>query len=378
MKGAFPYNIMNNFHPITYAEIDLAALKHNYALLKKRAGDAQVICVVKADAYGHGAEKCAGALYEAGARSFAVANVFEALGLDFLPRDAERLILGHTAPEDAPILAEKGILQNLYSFEYAAQLMRYVPEGKKLRVHLKLETGMNRLGFSAEKADRAALIGGLKALRDSGKFEILGAFTHFACADSPGNPMTERQYVLFRDAADQIEREVCPLPCRHACNSAGILEYPEAHEDAVRGGILLYGVMPSDEVNYEDFRPVMRLVSHVTHLHTVHPGQTVGYGATFTADRELVVATAAIGYADGLERACKPCGAFLCGVRVPILGRICMDQCMLDVTGLNARLGDEIELFGRQRSVDSFASDCGTIPYETLCLIGKRVMRVYN
>lgn len=368
---------MERFHPITYAEIDLSALIHNYLLLKEQAGDSDVICVVKADAYGHGAEQCAGALYEAGARRFAVANVYEALGLSFLPKDAKVLILGHSSPEDVPLLLSHGITQNLYSFEYADSLLSHIPDGEKLKVHLKIETGMNRLGFSARPEDREALIDGLTRLYKTGKFSFDGAFTHFACADSPENPMTKRQYALYRETVDEIERKVCPLPCRHACNSAGIYEIPEAKEDAVRGGILLYGIMPSDEVDYPGFRPVMRLVSHITHLHTVHKGETVGYGASYTADEDTEIATVAIGYADGLERACAPCGAYIGGVRVPILGRICMDQCMLRVSGMDVKVGDEVELFGKARSVAQFAADCHTIPYETMCLVGKRVMRVY-
>ncbi len=364
-------------HPTTYARIDLGALVHNYLTIKE-AAKTNLLCIVKADGYGHGASACAKALYQAGARHFGVANPSEALSLRKVlsGKDAMILILGYSAPEDIPLLVEHGITQTVFSAEYAEAIAPTLSSNAPLHIHVKLDTGMNRLGFSAREEDKEQTLAQISALKADPRFVTEGIFTHFACADEPESGMTDAQAARFTSTVSYLEEAGISFPIIHACNSAGIYRAPHARFGLVRAGIILYGVMPSAQVQIPGLIPVMSLHTHVTHIHTVKKGETVGYGATFTAERDMTLATLAIGYADGLIRAYAPATVRIHDTACPIIGRICMDQCMVDVTGLHVTPGTLATFFDEVTPVTALSDAAHMIPYETLCLIGKRVPRI--
>jgi len=367
--------------------ISLEHLVHNFNAVRA-VTDSRICCVIKADAYGHGAWQCARTLAAAGADFFAVSSIAEAeevrLALADYGDAIGILILGHTLPADADLLIRYNISQTVYSAAYADALCSAIrdykldgilPPDARLKIHIKIDTGMNRLGFSPDDTDGMAALG---SVRD---FRVEGIFTHFAQADTPSSPMTEAQFAAFCDALDALKRRGITPPLRHVCNSAAITNFPHMHLDMVRFGIELYGLMPSADTALLPIKPVMTLKTVISHIHTVPKGEPIGYGAAYIPDRTLRIATLPIGYADGFIRAYAEGGcAVIRGQDAPICGRICMDQCMVDVTDIPAaRIGDEVILFGEGApSADEIAARAGTIGYEVLCLIGKRVPRVYT
>lgn len=357
-----------------FAEVSRSALKFNYNRIKQYAPNSELICVVKADAYGHGAEECTRVFYECGCRFFAVATVVEALQIREMYQDCEILILGICPFDAANILADNNIIAALGSLEHAKLLHENLDKSKKLRCHLKLDTGMNRIGFSPREED----FGEIEEAFSVKGLEIEGLFSHFACADMPSSSMTSEQYQRFLKTEERIREKGFNLKVRHISNSAAILCHPDTHLDYVRCGIILYGLAPSDETADDTLIPAMTFKTHITHIHTVKPGESVGYGADFTACREMQIATLPIGYADGFIRAYAKGGYMIVGgQKCPIVGRICMDQCMIDVTGAKAKPGDTVEVFGVNIPVDNFARAAGTINYESVCLLSQRVKRIY-
>ena len=381
----------------TWAEIDLDALCHNYRTvashLTARAGrHVPVICVIKADAYGHGAGAVCRALLDEGCRTFAVSCIEEGEELRGVCRevgiDADILILGYTRPSLAARLAKNDLITALVSTEYASELARRASEaGVCVRAHIKLDTGMNRIGFPTRTEKEIstairdiALIRTLKGLR------VEGMFTHFARADESDTDRPDGLTRIQRDRFCAVREGlralgVDDLLC-HVCNSAAALRFPDFAEDAVRMGISLYGCEPSEVLRVPELRPVMRLHTLVSHVHILPPGETVSYGGTYSADTERRIATLPVGYADGFLRAYS--GAFVRiatregEVRAPIVGRICMDQCMVDVTDLPVAVGDKVTLLGADpEDIRDLARRAGTIPYEVLCLISARVPRLY-
>ena len=364
-----------DFYGFNSAEIDLGVLAANYRRICEYAGGAAVIGVVKANAYSHGAVRCSETLYRCGCRHFAVSSVNEAMEIRSAVRESDIIILGVVPAAGVPLLCENGVIVALASAEEAKQLAAAVPDGKKLRVHVKLDTGMNRIGFPAT----AEGVEQIEKALSCGKFEAEGLFTHFACADEPSSDLTRRQFDRFRATEDMLRERGITFKTRHVCNSAGTLLDPDMHLDAVRAGIILYGLDPSPEARATGLLPVMTLKTRITHIHKVSAGETIGYGATFTAPRDMTVATLPLGYYDRFIRAyANGAGVPLGGRDCPIVGRICMDQCMIDVTGTGAAVGDTVELFGRTNTVERFAEAAGTISYECLCLISQRVERVYK
>ena len=382
--------------PRAWAEIDLAALRHNYRYLKAEAeradAESQPICVVKADAYGHGAPACVRTLLEEGCDFFAVSCLNEAIAVREVCRaagsSARILILGYTDPSLAGVLAKEDLLQTLLSAEYADRLLSCaVREGVSVRVHAAVDTGMNRIGFPAKDLSSVRdTVKRLAALTRQRTLRLEGVFSHLAAADEPmgsrGEALTHKQVERFRAVCAGLEAETGASLFYHLCNSAGTLRLPTDLLDGYRLGILLYGAHPSSDFALP-VRSVMRLVTRIVHIHTLPQGESVSYGGTFTADRSRRVATLPIGYADGLLR------AFSGGrvtvrtkngdVRVPVVGRICMDQCMIDVTDTDAAMGDEVVLFGNvPQELADYASRASTIDYECLCLISARVPRVYT
>lgn len=375
------------------AKISLRNLAHNFEAIRAHT-DRRICCVIKADAYGHGAWACARYLASLGADYFAVSSVAEAeevrLALADYGDKIGVLILGYTLPADADLLIRYHISQNVFSEEYARALRDAIREYKldgvlpadaRLSVHVKLDTGMNRLGFrpwdDPHDLDAICALGGVR------DFSLDGIFTHFAESDTPESPMTEEQFGRYLSCVRTLEERGVTFPLRHVCNSAAITNFPaDMQLDMVRYGIELYGLKPSAEtvLPAAGIRPVMTLKTVVSHIHTVRAGERIGYGGTYSPDHDIRVATLPIGYADGFIRAYGEGGwVQIRGKKAPIRGRICMDQCMVDVTDIpDIRPGDEVLLFGEgTQSADDIAARAGTIGYEVLCLIGKRVPRVY-
>ncbi len=363
---------MLHFKPKTWAEIDISALKNNYDLLNKKAGGAKQICVVKADCYGHGTAIIP-QLCEWGCDFFAVSALSEAYQIRQLAPDAEILILGYTSPDDVPVLIENNITQAMFSHEYACLISENVPNGERLKIHIKLDTGMNRIGY---KPDEKELL-----LRDCGLegIDIRGIFTHFAKADEPSLEHAQEQLDTFIEMKRYLNNNGIDTGLAHTSNSAAILRMQNSIFDAVRSGICLYGCEPSADVCTDGLIPVMTLKTIVAHVHTVKKGESVSYGGEFVADNDRTVATLAAGYGDGFLRACKHGKVGINGRLYNIVGRICMDQFMVDVTGGDVYPGDTAVLYGKGgMSVDEVARRAGTIGYELLTQVNKRVPRMYK
>jgi len=364
---------------INFCEIDLEAIRNNVRVMRAATrGGARFLAVVKADAYGHGAVPVARAALEAGADMLAVAIPEEGIELREAGITAPILVLGGIDEEAAEAVVAGDLTQVVFDEPCVRALSDAgVRLGRTARVHLKLDTGMSRIGVrtEAEAAALTALIDSLPGI------ELTGCFTHMATADEPDSAGTLVQIARFEALCEAIAR-VHPAPItRHAANTASIFRYPQAHFDMVRGGIALYGYPPVPGV--AGLQPAMRWVTRAVYVKTIAPGDRVSYGGTFTASRDTRVMTVPVGYADGYRRGLSGKGCVLVrGRRAPILGRVCMDQIMVDVTDIpGAQAGDEVVLLGRQGvaciDAEEMAGWLGTISYEVLCAPSRRVPRVY-
>ena len=379
---------MMDFIRRTWAEINLDAAAHNYKEIRKRASkSAMLCCVIKADGYGHGAVMLAHLYEKLGADWFAVSNIEEAMQLRSAGIKKPVLILGYTPAECAEMLSENNISQAVYSLEYAETLNECAEKaGVKIKIHLKLDTGMSRIGLlcQSRSEDNKAVSDGFN-ICSMPSFETEGVFTHFAVADEgeDGEDFTINQFDNFMYTVKRLEQMGVKFKVRHCANSGAIEDYPQMHLDMVRAGIVLYGLAPSVKIkNPLDLQPVMELKSAVSHTKEIHPGMTVSYGRTYTADKTARLATIPVGYADGYVRSVAKDGyVLLHGKRAKIRGRICMDQCMVDISDIeDVKIGDAATVFGREKnapSADDIARWIGTINYEVTCIVGKRVARVY-
>ena len=371
-----------------WAEVNLDAIQSNIINIRKSLDDStKIMAVVKADAYGHGCLETANIIMQAGVDYFAVACVDEALLLRRLGIDKPMLILGSSAEEMYNEIIDNDITQTVFDYESARKLSEKAEnKGKKVKVHIKIDTGMARLGFlygyGAEN-DNATVSEILKIASLKG-IETEGIFTHFALADDPESDFTHKQFRRFMDLTGKLEAQGVKFRYRHCCNSAATLEFPEMHLDMVRPGIILYGCYPSDKVKSDfELKPAMQFKTRVTNVKKVAKGSPVSYGGTFVTDKEMTVATIPVGYADGFPRNLGDNAKVIVGGKiVPVLGRICMDQCMIDVTSVNnISVNDEVTVFGKQGDssipVESVAEFSSTINYEVLCSVGKRIPRVY-
>ena len=370
-----PYNLRR-----TWAEIDLDALAHNYTILRRRAGTA-FLGVVKADAYGHGALRTAHALRELGAEYLAVSSLDEARELRREGIDGPLLILGHTPPSMTGQLLRYGITQTVSAeakaLEYSAEAARH---GGVLKVHIKVDTGMSRLGFLV-RGDH--FDGGVEAICRSCALpgiDAEGIFTHFSVADEPDEDhqaYTREQFEIFSRVLTALADRGRTFRLRHCANSGAVANYPEMALDMVRPGISLYGVGAGAELL--DLRPVMSLKSTISTIKIFDPGTDVSYGRTYRTEGKVRMGVLPIGYADGLFRGLSNrCGVMTNGGLAPIRGRVCMDMTMIDLTGLpEVKVGDEVEIFGRRQPVDRLAAVLDTIPYELTCAVSKRVPRVF-
>lgn len=374
----------------TWAEIDLDALSHNFQTVRAAANpQTEICCVVKADGYGHGAVRMAKELEMQGAGWFAVSNLEEALQLRQGGISRPVLVLGFTPAEEAAVLAREDISQCVYSAEYAQELSQYAQgAGVQVKIHAKIDTGMGRLGFTFQDINRdEAAIGAVKTACTLPGLLPEGIFTHFAVSDEgrAGDSFTMRQFGCFKEMTEALGREGLRFSVRHCANSAAVFDYPLSHMDMVRAGVVLYGLMPSQSLrSAPNLRPVLSLRSVVSHVKTILPGATLSYGRTFTAQQEMRVATVPVGYADGYSRRLEQGGAqvLIQGRRCPVLGRICMDQLMADVSALGeVPTGERVTLIGRDGAEEITAAELasweGTINYEVVCALSKRVPRVY-
>lgn len=372
----------------TWVEVDLDAILHNYRLVRETAKDSKIMTVVKADAYGHGDIAVAKTLEADGAHWFAVSNLEEAILLREQGIGRPILILGYTPPTEAAALVSHGITQALYSLEYAHALSQAAAAaGVTVDCHIKLDTGMSRIGFGVQKGEEAnGVAEAAKACTLPG-LSCTGIFTHFSCADEPAadsDRYTAEQFAAFTKAVATLEAQGLHFILRHCCNSAATLRFPEMHLDMVRAGVILYGLVPAPEcAGLANLKPAMCFYSTITQVKTVEKGTQVSYGRTYTAPEGRRLATVAVGYADGFRRNFSNQGhVILHGCYAPIAGRVCMDQMVIDVTGIPvAKMGDRVILAGTQGpcsvTFDDFARLNGTINYEEVCLVGRRVPRVY-
>ena len=369
-----------------YAVIDLDAIENNMDSMHDHlTPGTKMLGVIKTNGYGHGAAKIGKVLEELDyCFGYAVASFEEAMELRRAGLEKPVLILGYTFPYCYGELAGNDIRPAVFRADSLDGLCRAAAEaGKRLKVHIKVDTGMGRIGITPDDEGLAFV----KDVLARKELETEGIFTHFARADEYDKSSAKEQLRLFKDFCHRIEKELgYRVPIRHCSNSAGIMEMPEANMDMVRAGITLYGLMPSEEVSAEgfDFKPVMSLHSHISFIKTIHAGQSVSYGGIFTAKKDTVVATVPLGYGDGYPRMLTGKGSVLIhGRRCPIIGRICMDQFMVDVTELApaVREGDEVVLLGRMGDECITAEEIGRLSgrfnYEFVCLISDRVPRVY-
>lgn len=368
------------------AQIDLDAFEHNVEEIKRTMGEgSRLMGVIKTNAYGHGSVVLGRELERLGASWLAVACVDEGIELRKAGIHLPILVLGFTSPDQYGELLDHDITPTVFSVEMAKAMNETaMARNKILNIHIKLDTGMGRIGFLAGKESVADI---LRISRLS-HIRVEGMFTHFACADmedEKSKAITRWQFEKYVQMEQWLAEGGLTLPIRHCANSAGIIDSPQMHEDMVRAGIILYGLYPSEEMPKDNLRlmPVMSLKSHITYIKTLGPGEGISYGYTYVTDKETVVATIPVGYGDGYPRILSNRGHVLIhGQRVPIIGRICMDQFMVDVTGLDGVCeGDEVTLMGSDGEacipVEELAAMAGSFNYEFVCDVGRRVPRVY-
>ena len=377
---------MNSFEKHCWAEIDLDALRHNFEVIRRTVGG-PVCAVVKADAYGHGDAVVARELQACGAAAFAVSCLAEGRHLRRCGITRPILVLGYTAPEQAAALAADRIATAVFSAEYAQALSAAATAaGVTVEGHLKVDTGMGRIGFQA-RSSFSDTVRALEQCCTLPGLKITGIFQHFAVADSnaPADlAYTEEQHALFASVVERLKADGYEVGTVHCANSAAQMRHPEWRHDMTRAGIILYGLAPSEEVRFPELTPVMTLKSVVSFVKELQPGQSVCYGRTFTAGQPTKVATVCVGYADGYPRLLSGSqrqGLMLVnGQPAPVVGRVCMDQTVVDVTRIpGVKMGDEVTVFGPRGAdtADSVARKTGTINYEVVCGIARRVPRVY-
>jgi len=366
----------------TWAEIDLDALAYNYSVLRVRAGDgSRFLGVVKADAYGHGAVEIARQLEALGAEYLAVSSVDEAAELRRAGIALPVLQLGLTPADQTPRLLADRVTQAVYS-ESAAKAFSAaaVALGGKVRVHVKLDTGMSRLGFRCDGAAFADSLEAVVRVCALPGLEVEGVFTHFAVSDEPGEDCrayTQEQYARFQRMLTALEARGITFAIRHCANSGAAVGYPEYFCDMFRPGILTYGL--GEQAGSLGLRPVMTLKTTVGVINTLDADTAVSYGCTYRTARPARVGVLPIGYGDGLRRALyNQWKVYVGGGYAPIIGRICMDMCMVDLTDLpDVREGDEVEIYGAHTPMDEAARLTDTISYELACAVSKRVPRIY-
>ncbi len=373
----------------TWANVHLDALEHNIRRLQGYLSDGcRLMGVVKADAYGHGAVTVARRMAACGVDYFAVSNLDEAIELRRADVTQPILILSYTPPREATRLAEYAITQTVVSKEQGEELAAAATRaGVEVAVHIKVDTGMSRVGFACHnEADAPAVAQEIASISGLGGVKIEGIFTHFASADEQEDDgFTREQFARFMAVIASAEALGVAFSLRHCCNSAALICYPEMHLDMVRPGIIQYGYYPAEwlQERLPDMRQVMELKTAVIHVKELPVGTPISYNRTYAADRVTRVATVSIGYADGYARAMSNTAYMLVNGRpAPVVGRVCMDQCLLDVTDIaGVEVGTEVTAFGVDGdaflSTEQIARWADTISYEIVCRVSRRVPRRY-
>lgn len=367
-----------------YAGIDLDAVCHNVSLIQEKIGsNVRMMAVIKANGYGHGAVQLARALNRRnGVYAFAVATVQEAAELRKNGIENPVLVLGYSFPETYDDIVRYDISQTVFDLESAAALSHAAARtGKNVKVHVKIDTGMGRIGAAPDR-DGLRLIQDIQRLPN---ITVEGIFTHFACADEADKTSANHQKEKFFHFLNIIKEEGIQIPIRHDCNSASIMEFDDRYLDMVRAGIIIYGLYPSHEVdrNTMRLRPAMSLHSHISFVKTLPPGCGISYGSTYITPTEKTIATVPVGYGDGYPRQLGNRARVLVrGAYAPIVGRVCMDQFMIDVTDIpGVTQGDEVVLVGtmdgKRITVEELADSVGSFNYEFVCGINRRVPRVF-
>ncbi len=364
------------------ANINLDAIYENVQNAKKLLSDGtKLMAIIKADAYGHGAVPVAETIEEL-VDAYGIAILEEGIELRKAGFQKPMLILGYTAPEQYPDMIKYDISTAVFTLEMAEKLQECAAkDNKTAKIHIKLDTGMSRIGFSISEQS----LEDVKKIANMPNLKIEGCFSHFARMDEADKTKAMEQFRKFQEFTGQMERAGIHIPVKHISNSAGIMEEPAVHLDMVRDGICLYGLYPSEEVHKErlSLRPAMELKAFVSYVKELPAGVEIGYGGTYTTESTMKVATIPVGYADGYPRCLSGIGYVLIhGQRARILGRVCMDQFMVDVTQIpGVRVGTEVTLFGRDGeenlSIEEISGMSHSFNYEFVCDVGKRVPRVY-
>ncbi|HHU74248.1 MAG TPA: alanine racemase [Clostridiales bacterium] len=365
------------------ANVDLKAICHNIREVKSLLKNGtKLMMIIKADAYGHGAVPVARAIDGQGIDAYGVAIIEEAIELREAGITKPILILGYTPKEQYELVVAYDVSQTVFQYEMAEALSEEAKrQGKKAKIHIKLDTGMSRIGFSDTKESLEEI----KVISQLDGIEMEGIFSHFACADEMEKTNAENQWKRYHDFVQLTEKENIHFPIKHISNSAGIIDIPKANLDMVRCGIISYGIYPSNEVlkNRIKLIPALEIKTHVIYVKEVEAGVGISYGATYVTKRKTKVATIPVGYADGYSRNLSNTGKVIIhGQYAPIIGRICMDQFMVDVTDIDdVRQGDTVTLLGRDQdayiSVEELAKWSHSFPYELVCTVGKRIPRCY-
>ena len=365
-----------------WAEIDLDAIAYNTRNIKKLIGDKDLIAVVKANCYGHGVIDIIPTLLENGVSRFAVAMISEALEIRDNKITAPVMILGFTPLYLVEELINNNIEQTVYDLDYAKELSKIaLTLNKKAKIHIAIDTGMGRIGFlpNEKSIDNITEICSLEGI------EVIGIFTHFSTSDEKDKEYSHEQFTKMLSVMDTLKKRGIDIPLKHVANSGAIIDLPDTYLDAVRAGIILYGYYPSDEIDKNNLalKPALTLKATITNVKTLEKDMYVSYGRTFKTSNETIVATIPVGYADGYLRKLAENGKVIIkGEFAPIIGRICMDQFMIDVTNIpEVKIGDEVILLGEKNGLkynaDDMAKKLDTINYEVTCMLKSRLPRVY-
>jgi alanine racemase len=364
----------------TYLEIDLSAYENNIRYFQRMLGQSSIMAVVKSDGYGHGAIRIAKTAIECGVYKLAVAFLEEGVELRKSGIDVPILVMNYFTPEYVSLAIENNLTITVFSEEHAKSLLQAVKDNHTLKTHINVDTGIRRVGQTPENAVKL-----IEFLKNRKNIELEGIYTHFAVADEQNPDFSLKQVELFEKLLSVIEKQGIDIREKHISNSAGALRYNQSWCDYVRLGIASYGMQPSKEFEITELRPVLSWYTTVSYVKRIKPGDSISYGRTYIAPTEKIVATIPVGYGDGYNRSLSNKGNVLVkGQKCPILGRVCMDQFVVDVSHLNKKPkpGDEVVLIGKQGensiSAEEIAGLLNTINYEVTCAITKRVPRIYK
>lgn len=365
----------------TWVEINLKNIQDNYKEFVKYTNNIPVMAIVKANGYGHGSTEVCRELEKSGCNYFGVATIDESLELRKNGIEKNILLLNEPTGDKIVIGIEKDITFTVYSLEKCQEINKISEEkNKKTKIHIKINTGMNRVGIHYEQ--NIEVIKKIKKLKN---LEVEGIYTHLAKADELNQDFTKKQFKRFKKILESLEKEKINIPIKHICNTAGTMTKKEMHLDMVRVGIGLYGHYPSEDIEKKLIllKPAMNFKSKIVQIKKIDVGEGVSYGLGFIADKETLVASVCVGYADGYTRMLSGKGLVeINGELAPVIGKICMDQMLIDITNIKntkPKVGDEVTLFGSEKiSVKDVGNSLNTINYEILCMVNRRVPRIYE